>query len=226
MKKLHWTQYWRNKVLQLGLVAAFPEAQSGVLDLREYEKGEHITLSGMEPEGLYILLSGRVLVTPVSEEGNEVILTYLSPPEMLADIELINGSTYMHTTKADTKVTAIFIPRKMFFSDLAEQSCFLRYMLGAVTAKLTGHSAVFSSFRLYNVRDRLCRYILDRQDKLGKDVIPFSVRQTAAYIGLSERHLRRIVAAMQDEGLIEKMPRHLRIINTHLLRLELSEKTG
>ena len=31
---------------------------------------------------------------------------------------------------------------------------------------------------------------------------------------------------MQDEGLIEKIPRHLRIINTHLLRLELSEKTG
>ena len=46
MKKLYWTQYWRNKVIQLGLDAAFPEEICDVLGLREYEKGEYITLSG------------------------------------------------------------------------------------------------------------------------------------------------------------------------------------
>ena len=220
MQILSFSERYEGFLRPLGLENIFSAAMRRRLQIRKYAKGEHLTEAGVRPCGIQIILSGRVRVTPLSSDGRGFLLTRLEPPAMLGDIESLSDLPFLYTAEAASPVTSLYIPPEYLDEALQKDVAFLRFMLFSLCEKLLANSEHFSNAKLYGARSRLCAHLCELQGRGDAGRIPFSTRETAALLNVSERHLRRILAQLQGEGLIEKYPRELRILDSEALRRE------
>src|SRR5579859_3113417 len=58
---------------------------------RGYRKGDYLCRQGDPGEALFVLMDGRVKVFVTSEEGDEMILATLRPPDVFGELALIDG---------------------------------------------------------------------------------------------------------------------------------------
>lgn len=188
------------------------------LKLFSYSKDEIIVYAGEKSSNLSIIVSGRCLVKPIGVEGQETILTYLYPGDLIGDIELFTKRDYLHYVYADTDVKLLKIPANLVNKQLASYVPFLHFVIDNTFEKLLNHSTYFSDARLYGSKARLVKYILDVSYRLNAKEIPFIIEDVAPFIGVSERHLRRIIKDLENEKLIEKKYRKLQILKMNELK--------
>lgn len=212
-----------SSIERLGLSEILPKHLRGTLRLQSFQKDEYVVRSGHRPQGLSVLLSGKVQVMPLSEDGTEIILNYLYPLDVIGDIELLLGSGYLHSVRASVPTAALFLPLPVVAELMEHSPPFLRFMLQALNAKVMIVSKYSSNSRLYGTKCSFCRFLYEQKLRLNSDLIPILMKQAAIYIGVSERHLRRIVRELEADGLIEKQPRKIRILDAEALRKQIAE---
>ena len=73
---------------------------------RAYEKGQMILLEESQGETFFIIVSGAVKVTRLSDDGREVILAILNEGEFFGEMSLLDGDSRSANVIAleDTKV--------------------------------------------------------------------------------------------------------------------------
>lgn len=77
------------------------------LELHQYDVGEEILTADENPEYFYICVEGKAKISPLSEEGKEVLIAYIEPTSLLGDIEFIANCRNLHTVRAVTPVTLL-----------------------------------------------------------------------------------------------------------------------
>lgn len=212
-----------SSIERLGLSEILPQRLRGMLQLQTFQKDEYVVRSGHRPQGISVLISGKVQVMPLSEDGTEIILNYLYPLDVIGDMELLLSTGYIHSVRASMKTAALFLPLSVVTELMENSPPFLRFMLQALNAKVMIVSKYSSNSRLYGTKCSFCRFLYEQKLRLNSDLIPILMKQAAIYIGVSERHLRRIVREMEEEGLIEKLPRQIRILDPEALRRQIAE---
>lgn len=187
------------------------------LQIREYDKGEFVAMMDEMPKGLHILLEGYAEVKAFSEEGKEAFLNNLYPKEMIGDLELLLKTHYIDNVEAKCNLKTLYIPKRLF-QNILDISPFLHFMLSTITAKLVNHTNYYTKLKLYGARGILCRYILDLYYHYENKEFNFSVKQVAPSIGVSERHIRRLLKDLEIRGAIKKYPYKIRITDERLLK--------
>ena len=208
---------------RLALSEVLPQRLRGTLRIHSFEKDEYVVRSGHHPQGISILISGKVQVMPLSEDGTEIILNYLYPSDVIGDMELLLGTEYIHSVRASVQTAALFLPLPVVTELMDQSPPFLRFMLQALNAKVLIVSKYSANSRLYGTKCSFCRFLYEQKLRMNSDLIPLQMKQAAIYIGVSERHLRRIVRELEAEGLIEKQPRKIRILNAEALRKKMAQ---
>lgn len=208
---------------QLGLSEILPQRLRGMLQLQIFRKNEYVVRSDHRPQGISVLISGKVQVMPLSEDGTEIILNYLYPLDVIGDMEILLSTGYIYSVRASMRTAALFLPLSVVTELMENSPPFLRFMLHALNAKVMIFSKYSSHSRFYGTKCSFCRFLYEQKLRLNSDLIPILMKQAAIYIGISERHLRRIVREMEEEGLIEKLPRQIRILDPKALRRQITE---
>jgi CRP-like cAMP-binding protein len=87
-----------NSIKNMPLFADIPESrlerilEEGVL--RPVEPGQYLFFQGDEAERLYVLLEGRLRLSQVTPEGQQVILRYVAPGEAFGVVAALSGAKY------------------------------------------------------------------------------------------------------------------------------------
>lgn len=202
---------------QYQLDELFPEALLPKLEIHYYAEKEYVYIANESPQYFSICLKGRMKVIPSSEEGKIVLIDYLRPLSIIGDIELFCGCNYLHCVLAVTPVTILAIPRKLFLNEMMENTVFLRFMCITLSEKLNSSSKNHSLSLLYPVKTRLYYYVLQLSDEADSDTVAIKMVEAAQYLGISERHLRRILDECQEEGSLLQTSHQLKILNRALL---------
>ena len=67
---------------------------------RSYTRGDFLFFEGGPGDELFILLEGRVKLSKSSEEGREITVKFIEPPENFAEIVLFESTRYPVTAQA------------------------------------------------------------------------------------------------------------------------------
>lgn len=193
----------REAVVALGLEDALPERARPLMELRQYRPGEALAVAGQPIHSFSILVRGRCRVESSSQEGRQAVLGYLAPPAVNGDIELLCSCPSLHGVRAVGPVTVIAIPRAVFLGQMMNHLPFVQMLCRGFAAKLYDTSSKHSSDMLYPVKSRLAHYMLGRMPPKGH-TLPLKTGETAQYLGISTRHLRRVLAGMEEEGLVRR----------------------
>lgn len=200
-------------VSQLQLEEPIPEKFWPLLQLRRYTQGEYLCYAGDRPEFLWIVAEGRCKVIPASEYGKTVVLNYLEPLDLISDIELFNECPFLYSVQAEGPVTAIAIPRDIFFNEMMGHLAFTQLLCQRFANKAYISSKKHSSAMLYSNKERLAHYIIKRLEDNPSQSIDFLTSEVAQYLGITARHLRRVLAELEDEGLIKRDGNQIWVIN-------------
>jgi CRP/FNR family putative post-exponential-phase nitrogen-starvation transcriptional regulator len=188
------------------------------LDIRHYKKNETVIGTGNELNYFYIIIEGRVAVHNSSEKGQVAVVDYLESRGLLGDIEYFHKCKYLHTVVAAVPTEILRIPLEVMNTHLTQSVSFLMFMCSSITAKLMKSSIQNARSLLYPARNKLCKYILQTSELFETPMISFVSKDVASMLGISDRHVRRLLYDLIDQEIITKENKIVTILDIEKLR--------
>lgn len=180
-----------------------------------FQPGEVILQEGLPMQYLYIIVSGNAKVCVSSPDGKEFTLTHYVSEGILGDIELMTQS-YISSTHvtAITDFNCIAIPYQQYANELRSNVTFLNMIGYELSNKLLNSTQNCKNNALLSGEDRLCEYILTHSTY---GIFRETLTEVSSSIGISYRHMFRILKHLCDEHVLEKTPQGYKILKVDYL---------
>lgn len=176
-----------------------------------YEAGETIQQEGMPILYFSMVMRGRAKVCATAPNGKNLVLCYYVLDGVIGDIELMTDNyTATATIIAITDFECLAIPYHRNAARLKSNLLFMNLLGQTLARKLLVSSNNFAAAALYTGEERLCSYILQSSPNgIFNDILT----DTACSIGMSYRHMFRILNQLCRDGLLEKQVCGYRILD-------------
>ena len=167
-----------------------------------FKAGETILNEGAPITHLLIVVSGKAKVCSTAENGKDLLICYYISGGIMGDIVLMTN-TYVAATSiaAVTDFECISMPYKRNAADLKNNLEFMNRVGYELALKLLGSSKSRVNASLYSGEARLCSYILE---SAHGDKFDDTLTDAACSIGISYRHLLRLVNKLCQDKVLEK----------------------
>ena len=168
---------------------------------RRIARGEIIRRRGDPGTGMVIIVSGRVRISLVSEDGREVTLTVLGPGEVLGEMTLLDGGECSADATAQEDCNLLMIDRVQFLRLLQSNSEVCLQLMSMLFQRLRRANVALEDMALLDLSTRLGRLLL----RLSGDYGVVTPRGTRIEVKLSQKDLSSLAGASR-----EKVNRQLR----------------
>lgn len=134
---------------------------------RTFKRNEIIYSEGQQPEGLYILASGKVKIYKEGVGGREQIVKLASPQEFIGYRALMSGQKHIATAMALDPCVAFFLSEELVMQLLRENNELCLFIIKSLAIELG-----FSRYRSVTltqkqIRGRLAEGLIVLRDKYG-----------------------------------------------------------
>ncbi|HMV23067.1 MAG TPA: Crp/Fnr family transcriptional regulator [Saprospiraceae bacterium] len=170
-------------------------------NLRSFHEGDIIMDYGKYINSMPVILSGNVRVLTQDEEGNEILLYYLSSNESCAMAYTCCMDAKQSEVKAvaEDDVTLVTIPQKVMDEWLCKYPSWRTYIMHSFTARFNELLASFESIAFKKLDERLVKYLTDRQKISGSSIVKASHQQIADDLATSRVVISRLLKHLENE---------------------------
>ena len=168
---------------------------------KEYKTGDMVVRVGDTCDWLMLLAEGTVESRMGAQNGKEVVIERMQAPMILAPAFLFaKNSTIPVEVSMMTDGVVWYIHREAFFKFMTVHPEVLKQFLEVLSDRSHFLSGKVRSFAVKSLRDRVLDYI--RQHGAITNVA-----EAAEMLGVARPSLSRLLADLQDEGLLERTDR-------------------
>jgi CRP/FNR family cyclic AMP-dependent transcriptional regulator len=179
--------------------------------VRRIARGEVIRRRGDPGTGMVVIVSGRVRISLVSEDGREVTLTMLGPGEVLGEMTLLDGGECSADATAQEDCVLLTIERTQFLRLLRSNSDLCLHLLAVLFQRLRRANAALEDMALLDLPTRLGRLLLRLSGDYGvtgprgtRIEVKLSQKDLSSLAGASREKVNRQLRQWEDEGIIGK----------------------
>ncbi len=190
---------------------------------RLHKKGEPIFYEGNPVFGIYVVHKGKVKITQLGSNGNELIVALASTGEVLGYQQLLSHSHYDCTAIPLVDSSICFIPADEIFRLIEEDSNFAKTLLKKTSADLQHMTLRLTDSNQKSVRQRMASTLLKLHSIFGfrSDSIILDIelsREEMANIALTTpESCMRVLSAFKKEGIIEVDKREIGLLKISYL---------
>jgi CRP-like cAMP-binding protein len=177
------------------------------LRIRSYAKREVVLHKGGKGDGLLFLLSGRMQVVDITEDGRAVGLRLLAPGDFFGEIALINNSTRTASVVALTEVLVAFLPAATAMHLFSHVPSVAKMMLQHLAQKIQRDSEFRSLLSINNTSRRIYTYLVLMQKKNEDGTVVENLpthQDIANMINTSRETVTRALLVLSQKGIIKK----------------------
>ncbi len=188
---------------------------------KKYHKGSIILLEEEAGAALFVIISGKVKVVRVGDDGREVILSILGESDFFGEMAILDGLARSASVVAIQTSELFMIHRRDFLKLLHDFPSVAIALLKELTMRLRKADAQIMSLSLKDASGRVANVILQLADDIGKirrgrveiDELPIQ-QDLANMAGSSRETISRMIHAFIREGYLE-LERGKLIINDY-----------
>lgn len=188
---------------------------------KKYHKGSIILLEEEAGAALFVIISGKVKVVRMGDDGREVILSILGEGDFFGEMAILDGLTRSASVVAIQKSELFMIHRGDFLKLLHDFPSVAIALLKELAMRLRKADAQIMSLSLKDASGRVANVILQLADDIGKirrgrveiDELPIQ-QDLANMAGSSRETISRMIHAYIREGYLE-LERGKLIINDY-----------
>jgi CRP-like cAMP-binding protein len=172
--------------------------------LRRYRRGQVVFYAGDPGDCLLVVADGRLKVMARSENGDELLLAVVGPPDSIGALAIADGGPRSATVEALTDTTVLRVDRadiwRLEAAGTAVSDALMR-MLAVVVRRLTGTAA---DMVFLDLPRRLAKLLLEQCRVAGSDVVdlPWTQTDMASSIGASRQSVNATLRDFQRRGWI------------------------
>lgn len=192
---------------------------------RRYNKGHVIFRRGDTGDRLYVVAEGAIKVFLTSDDGDELMLKTLGPPDVVGELALADGGARSASAEAIEDTVLVSLDRETWL-DLQDHHEELRQaMLSAlvgVVRRLTEHTA---DLVFLDLQGRVAKVLLQLAEERGKETaegidLEFTLTQSdlASMVGGSRQSVNQSLSAFQRRGYVELRGRDIVVTDLPGLR--------
>jgi CRP-like cAMP-binding protein len=181
--------------------------------LRRYRRGQVVFYAGDPGDCLLVVADGRLKVMARSENGDELLLAVVGPPDSIGALAIADGGPRSATVEALTDTTVLRVDRadiwRLEAAGTAVSDALMR-MLAVVVRRLTGTAA---DMVFLDLPRRLAKLLLEQCRVAGGDVVdlPWTQTDMASSIGASRQSVNATLRDFQRRGWITTEGSALRV---------------
>ena len=173
--------------------------------------GRHETLfrEGEPAETFVVVLAGRVKLTQVGADGQEVIVRYLGPGDMGAAIAIFSGSTYPATATAVGDVRLLAWSRERIDELLRRIPALALNAIGVLSGRVRELQDRVRELSTEKVAQRVARALVRLARQVGRRVdegvlldMPLSREDIAKMTGTTLFTVSRVLSAWEAAGIV------------------------
>ncbi len=169
---------------------------------------------------LFVIASGKVKVSRVSDDGKEVILTILGESDFFGEMAILDGLTRSANVTAMEDSELFIIQRSDFLELLHNYPEIAVALLQELTQRLRSADMKIKSLSLKDAEGKVATVILQLADDIGKikqgtveiDKLPYQ-HDLANMAGTSRETISRTLHSFAKKGLVELEGSKLRILD-------------
>lgn len=178
---------------------------------RIYEAGETVTQTGREMAYLSLIVRGRAKACRLSENGKNLTICRFISEGMLGEVELMSDEkTATTTVTAITELECVSVDYKRCYRELKTNIVFSNKLGSILAQRLVRSTDNYVSSALYPGERRLSAYILKNANN---GWFSDNLTEVAASIGMSYRHMLRLLNELCKKGVLEKRSGGYAILN-------------
>ncbi|MGD9567008.1 MAG: Crp/Fnr family transcriptional regulator [Sedimentibacter sp.] len=186
-----------------------------------YKRGEIIYHAGEQSDALYIVHEGKIKIYNLSESGKQQLLRILKPGDFTGELSLFSESTHESYSEAMENTSICIFKR----SDL--QKLLLKYptislkLLNEFSKILKDSHKQTTRFATERVETRIALYLAECAEENHSNTfeLPMTKVNLASYLGTTPETISRKLTDLEDEGLIKKNGKKIKILDLDGLML-------
>lgn len=183
------------------------------LQLHIFRKGEHLCEERKTPDYLYFILEGKVKLSLIHQDGNVTLVQYYEPGDILGELELLGMRQQSQAIEAVGEVTCMALPFEGCKDIMLEDTKFLQNLCRLIAGKMQRSVNKLVGIQTYPLENRLADYFIQKEDEVGQDQwMHVKLTDLAQYLGVSYRHLSRVIKDFDDAGWIQKERTKMRVL--------------
>lgn len=206
-----------------GLSAQDLEKYTGFLQFREAEKGSAILQKGSPGDHLVFLLSGRLQVLDVSEDGREIGLTFLNVGDYFGELSVIDSLPRSANVVASENSTYALLPRTHALNLIYNQPLVAERVLKKMAADVRKASNYRAILSIPNAFQRVYAmlHFLTITSPSGLAMIEHmpTHHEISIMVNTSRETVSRAISVIADRKWVEKDMKRLIVRNPEALRL-------
>lgn len=196
-----------------------------------FESGATLFHEGDPAVTSYLVLSGRLKLSKLHEDGKEAIVRYINPGELAAAVSVFKGKLYPVTAQAVGPCEAIGWDRKTILELMAAHPRIAINLLRMVVERLDDIQSRYLELQTERVEQRIARALLRIMNQSGRKtdkgiLIDFrlSRQDLADYTGTTLYTVSRTLSIWEKKGWIQSGRELVIVTDSHAL-VTLTEPT-
>lgn len=182
----------------------------------EYPKASTIFETGDHADIVYLILSGKVKLFIVTEDGNEVILSILGPEELFGLSAICGKDCRFVSASALYRTLLLCIPKRAFERAIRKDAGFAMDMIRTAGLRLIWLRNAILDLATARVETRLAKALLQLANK--SDIpehtdIRLSHEELGNFVHASRQKITATLNIFEEQGLINKRRRHITILD-------------
>ncbi len=196
---------------------------------RDYEKGQMILLEESTGETFFIITSGTVKVTRLSDDGREVILALLGGSDFFGEMSLLDGEGRSANIVANEDAEVMTLSRRDFLECLETYPKIAIALLEELAVRLRKSDQQIESLSLSDSEQRIGITLIRLAEERGTikrgDVtvqnLPYQ-QDIANMAGTSRETVSRTLKLLEDKKLVKRNEGDITIFNFNTFRQSFS----
>jgi CRP/FNR family transcriptional regulator, nitrogen oxide reductase regulator len=214
-------------------LALFEKMRDGELDdvlskatCRRVPKGEAVFEQGQPADAFYVLLHGRLKVTQVTPDGQQVIVRVVNPGDLFGIAKALRRTDYPGTATAAAESLVLTWPMQLWDGFLEHHPALAVSAMQTVGGRLQEAHTRLREMATEAVERRVAHAVLRLVQQSGRKEaggiridFPVSRQDIAEMTGTTLHTVSRIFSAWETEGLVEGGRQKLLVRDAHRLLL-------
>jgi CRP/FNR family transcriptional regulator, cyclic AMP receptor protein len=192
---------------------------------RRWPAGASLFLEGESCSTVVIVVSGRVKIFSLTEQGEEIVLAVRGPGALLGELSAVDGEPRSASVSALEPVLALVVPIAAFTDFLRQHGPAALALLQMITAKLRDSDRKRAEFAAYDIPARVARRLVELADRFGEPdehgvriSVVLSQDELAGWVGASREAVAKALRVLRSRGYLTTGRRTMTVLDIDGLR--------